>query len=93
MATLIGTNGAEVKVTPNDGKHFTLQEFYGLLSCVYVEWFTLKEGRTLIFDEDAKRKGLPRNLRATQLLHHAGGMPCDFIAGNALLVDRNEMRH
>ena len=41
----------------------------------------------MIVNEEGKLQNLPLNIPATKLMEHKG---CDFICGNAVLVDAND---
>jgi hypothetical protein len=92
MATLLKPNGESVEVTPKNGKSFGLQELYDHIGCDMVELVTLKDGRLMYVDEEAKLKPRPPhpNAKATDLLIEAGGLPYDVVLGNALIVDADE---
>lgn len=90
MALLITPDGAETVVSAM-GATFTLKELYSILNCSMVQVIYLTDGRYMWLDEEGKFKPHRANLLATRLLHQAGGMATDYIAGSALVTDRNEV--
>lgn len=92
MAILIHPDGAKFEVKPDNGKHFTLDELYKHCDCSMVQVIYLEDGRLMYLDEEGKFKEHYRNADATVLLHKAGGMMDDYIAGNALICEESEVR-
>lgn len=91
MAVLLQPDGTKSAVTPANGRTFTLEEFYALLECKTVEMIHLEDGRLMWVDEHGKFKDDPQpNLRATCLLHKAGGLLWDVVVGRALLCSKME---
>lgn len=91
MAELITTEGITTKVFAKNNE-FTLDEIYSLLACTMVQAVTLEDGRIMWIDEEGKFKPHFENPVATRLLHAAGGMLDDYIAGPALITDFNEIQ-
>jgi len=91
MALLITTNGSKAEVSAQ-GNHFTLDEMYSLLECSHLEAVYLEDGRIMWIDEEGKFKPHQVNVPATLLLQMSGGMPGDYIAGLALITERNEVQ-
>ncbi|MFH7321453.1 DUF3846 domain-containing protein [Desulfurivibrio sp. D14AmB] len=90
MATLILANGEYRAVAPA-GDTFTLREMYDLLDCSCVQAIFLMAGRVMWIDDEGKFKPHEPNRIATTLLQEAGGIPGDYIAGNALVTDAGEV--
>lgn len=84
MATLIKPHGVIAKVTPANGKKFTLQELQFLVGG-YVEPIRMGKGMTMLVDEDGHAKELPVNEDASRRVL----LPL-LIVGNALIVSRKE---
>jgi hypothetical protein len=91
MAELITTEGITTKVSAKTNE-FTLDEIRSLLSCSMVQIITLEDGRIMWIDEEGKLKPHFENPVATILLHAAGGMLDDYIAGPALITDFSEVQ-
>jgi hypothetical protein len=91
MATLIKNDGIVTEISPKD-TWFSLDEMYSLLECSLVEAVYLEDGRIMWIDEEGKFKPHQINIQATLLLHKAGGIPGDYIAGIALVTNRNEVQ-
>ena len=90
MALLITPDGTETEVTARDSI-FTLDEMYSLLHCSMIQAVFLHDGRIMWIDEEGKLKPHRLNLQATVLLHEAGGMAQDYIAGAALVTSEDEV--
>jgi hypothetical protein len=90
MATLLTPDGSISEVTAR-GQSFTLDEMHSLLSCSLIQAVFLRDGRIMWIDEEGKCKPHRINPSATDLLHQAGGMPDDYIAGAALITKRCEV--
>jgi len=83
MAILIKPDGTETKVTPANGKTFTLKELQKHVGG-YVEPIRLSPGQIMLVGEDGKAEMLADNHKATALC----GMN---IVGNALVLTAKEM--
>ncbi len=94
MADLIDGNGRAKLVQPSNRNHgFTLDELYKLLDCETVEVVNLHDGRLMVIDEEGKfKENHFVNPKATRMLHLAGGMPDDYIAGLALICSQEEFQ-
>jgi hypothetical protein len=100
MAILIEPSGQEREVSPPNGKRFTLEQMYQVLGhgCDIVQYIDLRgrkfRGQTGHFqmwlDEEGKLRSprQPRNEKATELFHSAGGFYSDFVVG-PVLITRN----
>ena len=94
MATLIKTDGTRVEVEPKNGSHFEFKgEVYDLLGCSMVEVVHLADGRLMLIDEEGKFDSSKQpNWDATKHLVTAGGIPGDYIVGDALVIDSEQLR-
>lgn len=96
MAQLLRFDESCDEVFPIDAKSgFSLPELYTLIGCEMVEAVYLDDGRIMLIDEEGKlRKGhlVLLNEPATELLRRAGGMPGDYITGNALICTEEEFQ-
>lgn len=89
MARLIEPGGSNLEVKPVS-KRFTLKEMYDLVDCSIVEFVYLDDGRIMVIDEDGKINNKTMNSEATKAVKH-NLFPGDYIVGNALLCDPNEV--
>ena len=94
MAVLIKPNGNVSVVKPaNPEQGFTLDELYKLVECETVQMVNLLGNKTMWIDEEGKFREVHEvNEMATTMLHKAGGMPDDYIVGNALICDEGEVK-
>lgn len=90
MALLITPDGEQTEVSAKEST-FTLKELYSILECSMVQVIYLEDGRFMWIDEEGKFKPHKANLLATSLLHQAGSMASDYIAGLALITERHEV--
>lgn len=91
MAKLIETDGSVREVAPKNGRSFTLDEMRALIGCEWIEivHLPMTVETFLVVDEEGKLNGKAMNEKATRMYGH---MPFDYIAGNALLCKRGEVR-
>lgn len=78
------SNGVLKPIKPMNGQYYTLQELQHYVGG-YIETLTFSNGKVLVFDEEGKLKGRPVNRIATAWITLDG--LCDFIAGDAVLID------
>tara|TARA_R110002051_G_scaffold325794_1_gene431364 strand:+ start:2127 stop:2417 length:291 start_codon:yes stop_codon:yes gene_type:complete len=87
-----GVRLIDVKLIPPDGEEkivkvdidHQLEELQALVKG-YIELVPCTEtGKLMIINEEGKLLNLPLNIMATKLMEYKG---CDFICGNALLID------
>ena len=90
MALLIKADGSR-RIVFAEGNFFSLQEMYSVLDCSIVQPVFLQDGRVMWIDEEGKLKPHSVNLPATVLLHKAGGLQNDYIAGSALITKKEEV--
>ena len=91
MALLIRPDGSTRTVLA-EGSSFTLEEMYFLLDCSMIQPVYLEDDRIMVIDEEGKLKPHFVNSLATELLHKAGGLQADYIAGSALITEINEIQ-
>lgn len=89
MALLFKASGGRKKVTPANGKKFTLEELQGFVDG-FIERIDLFNGAAMYVNEDGKALGLARNASATTLLKIRGCLVGDYVVGNAILLDYDE---
>lgn len=97
MALLLRVDGTRTPVTPaTPAEGFTLDELYAHLGCSTVEVLYLPDGRMLVMDGDGKVTPVPfrkpTNHEATSLARLAGIAPLDYVVGDVLLCDKDEVR-
>jgi len=91
MALVIYPNGNITELRLNKNQHFELKTMYYLLECSMVQAIPLKNGRIMWIDEEGKFKPHRMNPDATKMLHDAGGMLDDYIAGTAFITEESEI--
>lgn len=79
----------EVDVKPMNGTDFSLTELQDFVGG-YIEIIQLKDGNTMVVNDEGKLLGLPMNATATQLYRNSFGC-ADYIVGNALVCDNGEV--
>ena len=90
MALLIKADGSR-RIVFAGGNFFSLKEMYSVLDCSIVQPVFLEDGRVMWIDEEGKLKPHSVNFPATVLLHKAGGLQDDYIAGSALITKKEEV--
>ena len=91
MALVIYPNGNITELKLNNDQQFEVKTMYHLLECSMVQAIPLNDGRIMWIDEEGKLKPHRKNPDATILLHLAGGMLDDYIAGTALITEESEV--
>jgi hypothetical protein len=86
MAKIIKTNGEEVDVQPNNGRHFSLKEMQDIVGG-YIEVIPYGTKKLMVLNEEGKLLGLPENNVATDLVRGA-----DIIVGDVLLCKASEVK-
>ena len=88
MGQFIKTNGEVQEVTPQNGKHFSLEELQGFVEG-YIEIVSIGE-KHMVVNEEGKLNGLEINARATFIFsqHYRHR---DVIVGNVLLAEPGEI--
>lgn len=80
----------EEEVKPMNGTDFSLEELqYFVGGLIEIVW--LKDGKIMVVNEEGKLNGSPMNVPATQWYRNSVGV-CDYIAGNALVCNDEEVR-
>jgi Domain of unknown function (DUF3846) len=91
MAFLINCDGSAREVLPDNGSDFSLKELQTLVGG-YIQIIHLPDGRILGMDEEGKRKQKPYNQVGTLLGQLAGIATHDFLVGDVLLMNKDEMK-
>lgn len=90
MALLLKASGETVDFLPGNRRVFTLSELQTAVGG-YIEMVRAPvDGEWLVVNEDGKRLALPINVKATRLLHLAGGHPDDVVVGDVILGTHTE---
>ena len=74
---------------PENGKFFTLKELQTIVGG-YIECLSLKNGMTMVVNEEGKLEGLPYNDLATDIAYNSGYM--DIIVGIVLVCPNKFIR-
>ena len=90
MAKLYKTNGEVIEVSPKNNRDFTLEELQSFVEGD-IEIINLTAEKILIVNEEGKINKLPFNELATELWKKYYGRT-DYIVGNALLCNSDEVR-
>lgn len=80
-------NGAQVLMTPANGKQFTLEELQGFVGG-YIEIVFLDDNTLMVVNEEGKLHGLGLNIMATAIYQKLTRR-IDTIVGNALICPRH----
>ena len=90
MAQIIKADGTVEETEPANGIDFTLAEMKAVIGGGYIEIFNLSDGRLMVLDDEGKLKRFPRNPKATEMARDRL-MPGDFICGDVLVCDNNQI--
>lgn len=90
MARLYKTNREVIEVSPKNNRDFTLKELQNFVEGD-IEIINLTTKKILIVNEEGKINKLPFNESATELWKKYYGRT-DYIVGNALLCNSDEVR-
>ena len=90
MAQIIKTTVEVVEVSPENGTDFQLEELWDIVGG-YIEIVNLQDGRLLCLDDEGKLKGKDMNIKATDIYRAAFPMCKDFIVGDVLVCNENEI--
>ena len=90
MAQIIKTTGEVIEVTPKNGTDFSLEELQSIVGG-WIEIVNLRDGRLLCLDEEGKLKGKERNHVATDIYRQAFPQCKDFIVGDVLLCNEDQI--
>lgn len=92
-AIWLKTNGEKIKVTPKNGKAFSLEELQGFVGgCLDI--VRLKHGLQMYVNDNGVTDGLPKNKEASRLFQEAYPIKefplnnLQTIVGNAVLFGR-----
>lgn len=91
MAEIIKTDGTRREVQPAGGTYFTLEEMQAIVGG-YVEQVWLDENTTMFLNEEGKLEGLPFNIEATKVFLSHYPESNDFIVGDVLVCNNNQIR-
>lgn len=90
MATIYKSDGSKVKIEPNPGPRFSLDEMQKVVGGL-IELIGLDKGY-MVVNEEGKIYQLPFNFEATKLAYENKAIfPGDYIAGDALVCTIDEM--
>ena len=91
MTEIIKTNGTRYPVQPANGTHFTLGELQTIVGgCI--ELVELDGDTTMVVNEEGKLEDLPLNLEATGMFRSHYPDSDDFIVGDVLVCNNNQIR-
>lgn len=90
MATIFHTDGSREKVSPANGSDFRLEEMQrmvgGIIEIVYFD-----DNTVMVVNEEGKLLGLPLNMDATAVFRAHYPDSEDYIVGNALVCDYEQI--
>lgn len=89
MAKVIPAVGVPYEIQPNNGKFFELEELQNVVGG-YIEIVRLGNDKLMVVNEEGKLEQLPWNNIATSIYHRCT-RALDYIAGNALICNSNEI--
>ena len=87
---LVTTANIMKPIAPMNGSHYTLVELQSYVGG-YIETIYLND-KVLVVDEEGKLKGKLPNRIATGWLLKDDTYNCDWIAGDALLIDKKHIK-
>ena len=90
MAQIIKATGEVIEVAPKNVTDFSLEELQAIVGG-WIEIVNLRDGRLLCLDEEGKLKGKERNYVATDIYRQAFPQCKDFIVGDALLCNEDQI--
>lgn len=89
MGQILKTDGTTVKVSPKNGKDYTLEEMQEIVGG-YIEIVPCVDStKILVINEEGKLENLPINVEATRI---ADISIWDCIVGDALLCESDEVK-
>lgn len=91
MAQIIRTDGTRREICPANGTDFTFEEMQSIVGG-YIEQVELDEETTMVVNEEGKLQMLPFNLEASRLFCSYHPELGDFIVGNVLVCNNNQIR-
>ena len=90
MAQVIPVAGGTYELQPKNGKFFELEELQKVVGG-YIEIIDLGNDKLMVVNEEGKLEELPWNDEATKMYQRCT-RAFDYIAGNALVCNNNEIR-
>ena len=91
MTQIIRTDGTRQKICPANGTDFTLKEMQAIVGG-NIELVELDEKTTMVVNEEGKLLGMPYNAGADREFHSRFPSSKDFIDGNVLICNNNQIR-
>ena len=91
MTEIIKTDGTRQPVQPANGSDFTLEEMQAIVGG-YIELVELDGNTTMVVNEEGKLLGMPYNAGADREFHSRFPSSKDFIVGNVLICNNNQIR-
>lgn len=91
MAHILYADFGLEEVEPKNGTDFSLEEMQSIVGG-YIEIVDLNDSQCLVVNEEGKCEHLPYNAIATNVLRLAYQHTTDYIAGNALLCNINQIK-
>jgi len=94
MAKIIKWLNGEIEdsIVPKNGTDFKLDELTEHVGCISVQPIYLNDGSVMWIDENGKFfQPENYNAAATKLLVEAGGLPGDYIVGDAFICKNSEV--
>ena len=92
MAKIIKTNGDIVEVSPKNGSDFSLSELSEIVGGYIEIIHTLDRKNIIVLNEEGKILQLPINKKATEIAYGNNNMINDFIVGDVLLADLEQVK-
>jgi hypothetical protein len=88
----VGTETSQLEKA--EGEFLSLDDMYYIIDCDIVEFIYLKDNQIMIIDEEGKFKQETNaiNLGATEVVRKTYENFDDYVAGNAILIDRKYLR-
>lgn len=88
----VGTETSQIEKA--EGEFLSLDDMYYIIDCDKVEFIYLKDNQIMIIDEEGKFKQETNaiNLSATEVVRKTYENFDDYVAGNAILIDRKYLR-
>ena len=90
MATIIKANGMVMQTYPKNGKTFELEELRGVVGGT-IEIVHITPRQYMVVNDCGKLHGLPYNPVATTVYRKAAESSADFIVGDVLICDKNQI--
>lgn len=91
MAKLYKTNGEIIEMEPENGSDFSLEELQGFVGG-HIEVVSISDREYMVVNEEGKLMNLPYNENATRAYNKAVGVVADYIVGDALVCNKNQIK-